>query len=186
MHKAIITNSLTISLNIANTTNYNADCDGDELNVFVPEEESFKSLPLAAEETVSYNKNGEIAQKLKQDSLRGAFSISLNSIFLSQAEAEAVMVPGSILPPPALLKPEILWTGKQVLSTCLPPDLSTVDNFSPIKLDQKIIRHGEILSGDFDKSFQNELLFCCKTQSNPIALMRIVEKLQTCADTFIA
>lgn len=75
-HKVKITDSLTLSLNILMTDNLAADCDGDEINIYVPETESFKSSLFQAEYNVVFNKNGKISQKLKQDSLRGCFSIT--------------------------------------------------------------------------------------------------------------
>lgn len=64
-HKVKITKLKTFSLNILMTDNYGADCDGDEINIYVPEAENFKSYLLEAKDNVMFNKNCKIACKLK-------------------------------------------------------------------------------------------------------------------------
>ena len=67
------------------------------------------------------------------------------------------MLPGQ-LPIPAILKPEPLWTGKQVMSMIIPDkitietvNLSDDNGLRNIKDTSLIIRKGQLLSGALPK-----------------------------------
>jgi DNA-directed RNA polymerase II subunit RPB1 len=60
--------------------------------------------------------------------------------------------PGS-LPPPAILKPNKLWTGKQILSLVLPPVNyeKGSENIGEPKEDHVLVKKGELLCGKLVK-----------------------------------
>ncbi|KAK4291239.1 hypothetical protein Pmani_035924 [Petrolisthes manimaculis] len=61
----IIRDTKSISLNISMTENFAADCDGDEMNIFVPHTNDLSSILATAQRSVIFNKNGKVATKLK-------------------------------------------------------------------------------------------------------------------------
>ena len=56
------------------------------------------------------------------------------------------------LPPPAVLKPKELWTGKQMLSMVLPDINMNSNGCTDLSNKTVCVRHGEIMTGYFDKS----------------------------------
>jgi DNA-directed RNA polymerase II subunit RPB1 len=89
-----------------------------------------------------------------QDSLFGASGLSKNSVFLTKVQFMDLMMNLEennpvLLPVPAILKPEPLWTGKQALSLILPR--ITLRMKSKDGKEDLCIRNGELLSGTLNK-----------------------------------
>ncbi|XP_063852401.1 DNA-directed RNA polymerase II subunit rpb1-like [Scylla paramamosain] len=184
-HAVRVTDSRTISLNISITDNYAADCDGDEMNLFVPGVKSHSSRMLDVSHNVIFFKNGKVSLKIKQDALRGAYTASLRDTFFTLEEFRALAPSSSHLPPPALLKPHRLWTGLQLLSLALPVSL-TVDQVGVgMQLDTLVVRHGHMLSGVFDKGGQDKILECCKMFLSHDVILATVKDLQGIAERFV-
>lgn len=147
-HRVRIMNCSTFRLNLSVTGPYNADFDGDEMNLHVPQ-----SIGAVAELLVLMDAgksmvtphNGKLLIGLCQDSLLAARLLTQRNVFLERSDvmqllmfasgsafsasatssrsASAFSASGSALPMPAILKPRPLWTGKQVVSMMLPTDL---------------------------------------------------------------
>jgi DNA-directed RNA polymerase I subunit RPA1 len=136
-HKAkVLTHEKTIRLHYANCNTYNADFDGDEMNVHFPQN------PLARAE--AYNiantdnqylgpTNGNPLRGLIQDHISVAVWMTKRDTFFTRAEYQQLLY-GSIQPeeggcgghegrivtlPPTIMKPRRLWSGKQVVSSLL-------------------------------------------------------------------
>eukprot|EP00158_Paraphelidium_tribonemae_P008573 Partr_v1_DN28614_c1_g2_i3_m50565 putative dna-directed RNA polymerase len=119
----------TIRMHYANCNTYNADFDGDEMNVHFPQN------PIAqAEARLIMNTNnqylvptsGEPLRGLIQDHVVTGVLMTSRDTFLCREDYIQLMygaLPESnkriVLLPPAILKPRPLWTGKQVISTLL-------------------------------------------------------------------
>lgn len=117
-------------LNLSATTPYNADFDGDEMNMHVPQNvealAEVRELMSANSQIVSSQSSAPV-MGLVHDGALGAYLLSRPDAFLEPHQVgdlalEAGFDPSS-LGPPAILKPCRLWTGKQVLSATLPNDL---------------------------------------------------------------
>ena len=184
-HTVRVIDSRAISLNISITDNYAADCDGDEVNLFVPSVESHASRMLDVSYNTVFSKSGKVSLKIKQDALRGAYSASLQDTFFTLEEFKALIPSGSQVPPPALLKPRRLWTGLQLLSLALPPSLIVDQAGVGMQLDTLVVRHGHMLSGVFDKGAQGKILECCKLLLGHEAIMVTVTRLQSIAERFV-
>lgn len=184
-HTVRVTDSRTISLNISITDNFAADCDGDEVNLFVPGVESHAPRLLEVEHNAVFPKSGKVSLRIKQDALRGAYSASLKETFLTLEEFTAIMPRDSKAPPPALLKPRPLWTGLQLLSLALPPSLTVDQAGVAMQLDALLVRHGTMLSGVFDKGAQDKILECCKMFLGRKSIMETVQRLQGVAERFV-
>jgi len=89
----------TFRLNLSVTSPYNADFDGDEMNLHVPQSEEtraeIKELCLVPLNIVSPQKNGPL-MGIVQDSLAGAYKICRRDTFLNKEQVMNLMlwVPG--------------------------------------------------------------------------------------------
>ncbi|KAM0907755.1 hypothetical protein ACQ4PT_015902 [Festuca glaucescens] len=135
----------TIRMHYANCSTYNADFDGDEMNVHFPQDEISRAEGI---NIVDANKqyigprSGEAVRGLIQDHIVGAVLLTKPDTFLSREEYSQLVygscVSSSCSPcqsgkrvsvmkdddtlellPPAIFKPKPLWTGKQVITTIL-------------------------------------------------------------------
>mmetsp|Transcript_26273 Transcript_26273/g.86336 ORF Transcript_26273/g.86336 Transcript_26273/m.86336 type:complete len:1474 (-) Transcript_26273:1121-5542(-) len=117
----------TFRLNLSATSPYNADFDGDEMNLHFPQnvesKSELKNLLMVSNCIVSPQGNKPI-MGIVQDSLLGSMLITEKGNFLSKYEIMAYLnlIEGYSLniPLPAIYKPRILWTGKQLISTIIP------------------------------------------------------------------
>lgn len=126
-HQARIIPGNTIRLNLSATSPYNADMDGDACNVHVPQTLEARS-ELA--EILDIRKNIVSSQAnrpviaLVQDSMLAAYLLTRPDGFVDRRLMEQVWIRCGWthpLPPPAILKPTPLWTGKQMVSAAFPP-----------------------------------------------------------------
>jgi len=110
---------------------YNADYDGDEMNIHVPQTEEARAEAahlMGVMDNLCTPKNGEILIAATQDFLTCAFLLTSKDAFFNRAEIAqlaAYMCDNKAkvdLPPPALVKPVELWTGKQVINLLLRPN----------------------------------------------------------------
>ncbi|GJM97984.1 hypothetical protein PR202_ga14955 [Eleusine coracana subsp. coracana] len=134
----------TIRMHYANCSTYNADFDGDEMNVHFPQDEISRAEAI---NIVDANKqyigprNGDAVRGLIQDHIIGAVLLTKPDTLLSREEYSQLVygccVPSTFsscrpgkkvsikddntiqLVPPTILKPKPLWTGKQVITTIL-------------------------------------------------------------------
>jgi DNA-directed RNA polymerase II subunit RPB1 len=95
-----------------------------------------------------------------QDTLAAVRKFTKRDDFMTK---EAVMnillwVPewDGVMPPPAIIKPKPMWTGKQILSMVIPKGINLVrddGSHSPIPVDDTgmMIEHGELIYGIVDK-----------------------------------
>ncbi|XP_022791172.1 DNA-directed RNA polymerase II subunit RPB1-like [Stylophora pistillata] len=150
------------------TTPYNADFDGDEINLHVPQ-----SLEARAEvtEIMMVPKNIVTPQSNKpvmgivQDSLMAVRRFTKRDVFLEKDTMMNLMMwipnwDGSLIQP-AILKPQALWTGKQIFSMIIPGNVNMIcthsthpdnEDSGPYRHispgDTKVlIEHSELVSG---------------------------------------
>ncbi|XP_073269578.1 DNA-directed RNA polymerase III subunit 1-like isoform X1 [Primulina huaijiensis] len=129
-HRAKIMPWRTLRFNESVCNPYNADFDGDEMNMHVPqtEEARTEALTLMGVQTnLCTPKNGEILVASTQDFLTSSYLITRKDTFYDRASFSLMcsymgdaMDPID-LPTPAIVKPLELWTGKQLFSILLRP-----------------------------------------------------------------
>lgn len=113
----------TFRLNYSTMCPLNADTDGDEINLHVPQdimsEGELRELMLADNHIVSAQSSKPIIG-LTQDSLLGSFKLS-QAIIDEQIWGDIVMAidADDTLVPPFMIKPRRMWTGIQVLELIL-------------------------------------------------------------------
>ncbi|KAJ4725928.1 DNA-directed RNA polymerase subunit [Melia azedarach] len=129
-HRARIMPWRTLRFNESVCNPYNADFDGDEMNMHVPQTEEARTealLLMGVQNNLCTPKNGEILVASTQDFLTSSFLITRKDTFYDRAAFSLMccyMGDGMDLvdlPTPAILKPVELWTGKQVFSVLLRP-----------------------------------------------------------------
>lgn len=179
-HYAKIRPWRTFRLNECVCTPYNADFDGDEMNLHVPQTEEARAEAInlmGVKNNLLTPKSGEPIIAATQDFITGSYLISHKDSFYDRAtfvQLLSMMSDGNTqfdIPPPTILKPVCLWTGKQVFSllirpskqsnvvinldaknkTFVPPEPGFPNEMSPND-GFVVIRGSQILSGVMDKS----------------------------------
>ena len=143
---------------------YNADFDGDEMNLHVPQSEEARAeailLMRVQEQLISPRFGGPIIGGLR-DFITGAYLLTKDDITLTRQEfANLAMLGGydGKLPEPKIKnKEEILYSGKQLFSLFLPSDFNFVmtskwSKGTDGKQKDVVIKNGELVSGVIDKS----------------------------------
>ncbi|KWU44120.1 DNA-directed RNA polymerase [Rhodotorula sp. JG-1b] len=172
----------TIRMHYANCNSYNADFDGDEMNMHFPQ-----SLIAQAEARMIANTDNQYLVPTSGNPLRGLIQdhvvagvwLTNKDTFFTR-EQYYQLIYGALRPeddytgegtvktlPPAVWKPRPLWTGKQVISTVLkniqPPDLSGIHFTSKGKVPgsawgifneegEVLVHDGDLLTGIIDKA----------------------------------
>jgi len=146
-HKVKVLEGRTLRFNECVCAPYNADFDGDEMNLHVPQTEEAKAEArelLGVSSNLSTPKNGEILVAATQDFLTCSYLLSSKDLFLSRPDVCRLasyfidLTRDSFdLPRPAILKPMELWTGKQVFSMLIRPTQYD-DNFVTLETKEKI------------------------------------------------
>ena len=162
-HRVRVMPYSTFRLNLSVTSPYNADFDGDEMNLHVPQSHETRAevsgLCMVPLNIVSPQKNGPL-MGIVQDTMAGIYMMTRRDQFLDQQQVMNIMmwVPNwdGVLPPPAIIKPSPRWTGKQIISHALPAGLNMVryddkEGHIPLKDAGMLIQNGELLYGQFQK-----------------------------------
>ena len=110
---------------------YNADFDGDEMNLHVPQTEEARTEALELM-SVKHNlvtpRNGDPVIAAIQDFITASYLLSRKDTFFDRRAftqiccylADANMQID--IPPPTILKPQRLWTGKQIFNVLMRPN----------------------------------------------------------------
>lgn len=163
-HRVRVMPYSTFRLNLSVTSPYNADFDGDEMNLHVPQSEETRAevnqLCMVPLNIVSPQRNGPL-MGIVQDTLCGIYKICRRDVFLNKEQVMNTLlwVPDwdGVLPQPAILKPQPKWTGKQIISLVIPAGLNlsrhSNEDFSPINDDGLLVSGGELMYGLFNKKF---------------------------------
>jgi DNA-directed RNA polymerase II subunit RPB1 len=116
----------TFRMNVTTTASYNADFDGDEMNVHVPQSletiAELYELSRVSKCLVSAQSNKPV-NSLVQDSVTSIRLFTLRDNFLRREEVMNLLyrIDRDVdMPPPAIFKPVPLWTGKQLFSLLMP------------------------------------------------------------------
>ncbi|RCI08269.1 hypothetical protein L249_8353 [Ophiocordyceps polyrhachis-furcata BCC 54312] len=172
----------TIRMHYANCNTYNADFDGDEMNLHFPQNEVARAEALQIADTDHQYLSATAGKPLRgliQDHISVSVAICNRDAFFSRGDYQqliyAALRPESghimsdrlQLLPPAILKPLPRWTGKQIFTTILlnirPLGCGglTMSERAQIKAEQwgpnseegrVLIQDGHFISGVLDKS----------------------------------
>ena len=169
-HRAKVLDWSTFRLNLSVTTPYNADFDGDEMNLHVPQSINARAdaqeLMMVPRNIITPQSNRNV-MGIVQDALLAVTRMTKRNIFIERDVAMTMVmwVPSwdGNMPTPAILKPKPLWTGKQMFSIVCPKvnyrgkskchldDAKITDPFN--YLDSEVLIHGGVLlQGIVDKN----------------------------------
>ena len=155
-HRVRVMPYSTFRLNLSVTSPYNADFDGDEMNLHVPQSEETRAeisqLCMVPLNIVSPQRNAPL-MGIVQDTLCGIYKLCRRDVFLGKEQVMNILLwlPDwdGVIPQPAILKPRPMWTGKQLISLVIPSGmaLSRGKNPCPLKDDGLLIQGGELMYG---------------------------------------
>ena len=132
-HRVKVRPDRTFRINECVCTPYNADFDGDEMNIHVPQTEEARAEAnelMNVKNNLATPRNGEPIVAAIQDFVTAAYLLSNKDIFYDRKTFSHIcmyMVEGNMqidLPPPTILKPVTLWTGKQIFNVLMRPNKS--------------------------------------------------------------
>jgi len=133
-HRVKVMDWKTFRFNTCVCAPYNADFDGDEMNMHLPQTEEARTeaaLLMGVKQNLVTPRNGEPLVAASQDFLSAAYLLTQRDQFFNRERfCQLVSYFGDAeehidLPQPAILKPVELWTGKQVFSMLLVPNKSS-------------------------------------------------------------
>ena len=182
-HRArVLPGERTIRMHYANCNTYNADFDGDEMNMHFPQNEIARAEAMTIANTDNQYLSSTAGKPLRgliQDHISMGVQLTNRDVFYGREEFQQLIY-SAIRPEsghttgeklvfltPAILKPKPLWTGKQVISTVLanimPANVEPInltgrsatskDFWGPGSEEQEVIfRKGELLCGIMDKA----------------------------------
>lgn len=179
-HFAVVKPWRTFRFNECACTPYNADFDGDEMNLHLPQTEEARAEAIelmGLRHNLVTPRNGNPLIAAMQDFITASYVMTQKDVFLDRAELCQLLAGLSDaklrfeIPPPSIVRPTALWTGKQVISCLLRPKRSETENeFKRINLEGKtktysgknldmchmdgwlLVREGQLLMGTLDKS----------------------------------
>ncbi|OXG79786.1 DNA-directed RNA polymerase II subunit RPB1 [Cryptococcus neoformans Gb118] len=164
-HRVKLMNYSTFRLNLSVTSPYNADFDGDEMNLHVPQSEETRAelsqIAWVPRQIVSPQANKPV-MGIVQDTLCGIRKFTLRDNFLDWLQVQHILLwlPewNGTIPPPAIFKPKPMWTGKQLLSMTIPKGINITykNNEKPSPIDvtdeNVLIENGELVHGTIVKN----------------------------------
>jgi DNA-directed RNA polymerase II subunit RPB1 len=160
-HRVRVMPYSTFRLNLSVTSPYNADFDGDEMNLHVPQSEEtraeVKELCMVPLNIVSPQRNSPL-MGIVQDTLCGVYKMCRRDVFIEKEQLMNILlwVPDwdGTIPHPAIVKPRPRWTGKQVASLALPAGLNLQRDKDPHPETDGglLIKGGEVMYGLFMKN----------------------------------
>lgn len=140
-HKVKVRPWRTFRLNECVCNPYNADFDGDEMNLHIPQTEEARTEAIelmGVKNNLATPKNGTPLIAAIQDFITGAYLSSSKDNFFDRKtfcqfvgfmfHDDVVIDPETgeklpiVIPPPTVWKPERLWTGKQLWNMLLRPN----------------------------------------------------------------
>ncbi|HUK27492.1 MAG TPA: DNA-directed RNA polymerase subunit A' [Candidatus Acidoferrales bacterium] len=151
----------TFRLNPCVCPPYNADFDGDEMNLHVPQGEEARTeakLLMQVQDQILSPRYGGPIIGAKTDLLTAAYLLTRKSTYLTKDEIGKLLTAAGYngeLPIPEIKKPNELWSGKQIFSLFLPTGFNFVAKSSMVtEADgaSVVIKGGKLQEGVIDKN----------------------------------
>ncbi|MHA1276262.1 MAG: DNA-directed RNA polymerase subunit A' [Candidatus Helarchaeota archaeon] len=175
-HEVLVMPYKTFRLSLCVCPPYNADFDGDEMNLHVPQSEEAQAeariLMRVQEQILTPRYGGPIIGGI-QDYISAAYILTRKSeLYTREQVGNLLMAAGYLddnvldryqIPPPAIQFPQELWTGKQIITALLPKGVNLslrakicrkcdVCEKEQCPYDAYVlIRNGRLLNGIIDK-----------------------------------
>ena len=181
-HEVRILPYSTFRMNLSCTTPYNADFDGDEMNVHVPQtlqsQAEARNIMAVKYQMVSPQSNRPVMSVI-QDTMAGSYLLSADTVTLSRYEMMhcVYQMPGW----DGVFKEQEVYTGKDLLSQCLP-----MVNWSK---GDVLIRKGVLVSGRLTKKVlgtsNGSLIHVIYNDCGPDETILFINRLQRIVHCFL-
>ncbi|MDI6805585.1 MAG: DNA-directed RNA polymerase subunit A' [Candidatus Bathyarchaeia archaeon] len=168
-HRVRVLPYKTFRLHLCVCPPYNADFDGDEMNLHIPQSEEARTEALllmqVQDQILSPRFGGPIIGAIR-DFITAAYLFTRKTNYLTKEEVSRLLMAAGYegpLPEPKIKEPQPLWTGKQIFSLFLPKDMNYVLKANIcqgcIKCEEEnckydayvVVKNGELISGVIDR-----------------------------------
>ena len=165
-HRVKVMKHNTFRLNVSVTKPYNADFDGDEMNMHVPQSiqtsVELRQLARVPSQIISPRMHSPVISPV-QDTLLGIYRITNDGVYFNEMQMMELLMTiksfdGNLQAPEINEGSYRRWSGRQLLSIILPPVNMNMangvydDSKGEDKLNYVKIKDGQILQGRFDKT----------------------------------
>jgi len=169
-HRVKVLPYKTFRLHLCVCPPYNADFDGDEMNLHIPQSEEARTEALllmqVQDQILSPRYGGPIIGAIR-DFITGAYLLTKKSTLLTKDEVCNLLTAAEYdgpLPKPVIEEPEPLWSGKQIFSLFLPKNFNHVSKARICRhcskcLNEKcpydayvVVKNGQLIYGVIDKN----------------------------------
>ncbi len=169
-HRVRVLPYKTFRLHLCVCPPYNADFDGDEMNLHVPQSKEAQTearlLMSVQDQILSPRYGGPIIGEIR-DFITAAYLLTRDSTLLTKEEVCRFLMAAGYegpLPKPIIKRPKRLWSGKQLFSLFIPKDLNYTSKASVCKQCLKclgedcpygafvVIKNGILEKGVIDKN----------------------------------
>jgi DNA-directed RNA polymerase subunit A' len=159
----------TFRLHLCVCPPYNADFDGDEMNLHVPQSEEARTEALllmqVQDQILSPRFGGPIIGAIR-DFITSAYYLTRKGSYLKEGEVNKLLMATGYegkLPEPEIREPQPMWSGKQIFSLYLPKTLNYALKAnicqSCTRCEEELCKHdayvviknGELISGIIDR-----------------------------------
>ena len=201
-HRVRVLDYSTFRLNVSVTKPYNADFDGDEMNMHVPQSveaaTELREIAAVPKQMISPRLSKPLISVV-QDTLVGVNRLTRPTEFFTRREFMALLVHSKRwdgrVPPPAKVDPIPMWSGKQVVSALLPAVYLEMGNkvWDSSKRDDPdntknyvVIKNGEIQNGILDGDiFDKALIHILYNDFSPETTVDFIDSLQAVVATYL-
>ncbi|MGC8896313.1 MAG: DNA-directed RNA polymerase subunit A' [Candidatus Bathyarchaeia archaeon] len=168
-HRVRVLPYKTFRLHLCVCPPYNADFDGDEMNLHIPQSEEARTEALllmqVQDQILSPRFGGPIIGAIR-DFITAAYLFTRRTNYVTKEEVSRLLMAAGYegpLPEPKIKEPQPLWTGKQIFSLFLPKDMNYVLKANicqgcakceeeDCKYDAYVVvKNGELISGVIDR-----------------------------------
>ncbi|XP_051155839.1 DNA-directed RNA polymerase II subunit RPB1 [Leptopilina boulardi] len=200
----------TFRMNLSCTSPYNADFDGDEMNLHVPQSmetrAEVENIHVTPRQIITPQANKPV-MGIVQDTLMAVRKMTKRDVFIEKEQMMNILMflPSwdGKMPQPCILKPKPLWTGKQIFSLIIPGNVNMIRTHSthpdeeddgPYKWispgDTKVmVEHGELIMGILCKktlgSSAGSLLHICMLELGHEVCGRFYGNIQTVINNWL-
>ncbi|XP_025193833.1 DNA-directed RNA polymerase II subunit RPB1-like isoform X2 [Melanaphis sacchari] len=200
----------TFRMNLSCTSPYNADFDGDEMNLHVPQSmetrAEVENIHITPRQIITPQANKPV-MGIVQDTLTAIRKMTKRDVFLEKEQMMNLLMHLPIwdgkMPTPCILKPKPMWTGKQLFSLIIPGNVNLIRTHSthpdeedngPYKWispgDTKVmVEHGELVMGILCKktlgTSAGSLLHICMLELGHEVCGRFYGNIQTVVNNWL-
>jgi len=191
-HRVVVMKHSTFRLNVSATGPYNADFDGDEMNMHVPQslQSAIELREIAAiPKQIISPANSEPIIVPVQDTLIGLYKITGDGVKFNRREAMSLLSKVTTfdgeLPAPSIEGRDgqkRFWTGHQLVSLILPEINLKMENSAEKEVE---IVQGKFLKGQVDKSISKKIVHIIFNDFGPKSAQTYLDNLQNMMTAYL-